>query len=45
MGQLQLTSQQRTFIDTFGYLVFPGLLRERIERILGNWSGPNGPTA
>jgi hypothetical protein len=34
MTRLQLTPQQRAFIDTFGYLVFPGLLCDRIDRIL-----------
>jgi hypothetical protein len=29
-----LTQQQRTFMDVFGYLVFPGLLNDRIDRIL-----------
>jgi ectoine hydroxylase-related dioxygenase (phytanoyl-CoA dioxygenase family) len=28
-----LTQQQRAFFDTFGYLVFPGLLADRIEAI------------
>jgi len=30
---MQLTSQQQHFFDTFGYLVFPGLLRDEIESI------------
>jgi Phytanoyl-CoA dioxygenase (PhyH) len=34
MTRLQLTSQQRAFMETFGYLLFPGLLRDRIEPIL-----------
>jgi hypothetical protein len=34
MTRLQLTPQQRAFIDTFGYLVFPGLLGDRIDRVL-----------
>jgi hypothetical protein len=33
MSKLQLTPQQLAFIDTFGYLVLPGLLRDKIERI------------
>jgi hypothetical protein len=31
---MHLTPQQLAFIDTFGYLGFPGLLRDRIDRIL-----------
>ncbi len=34
MSKLQLTSQQLAFMETFGYLVFPGLLSDRIERII-----------
>jgi len=34
MNKLQLTSQQLGFIDTFGYLVFPGLLSDKIDRII-----------
>ncbi len=34
MTRLQLTSQQSAFMDTFGYLVFPGLLSDRIDRII-----------
>jgi hypothetical protein len=34
MNKLQLTSQQLTFIDTFGYLVFPGLLSDKIDSII-----------
>jgi hypothetical protein len=30
---MRLTSQQLAFMDTFGYLVFPGLLRAEIGRI------------
>lgn len=33
MTKLQLTPQQLTFIDTFGYLSFPGLLNDEIEQI------------
>ncbi len=29
-----LTDHQRTFMDVFGYLVFPGLLTDRIDRII-----------
>ncbi|MCX6045224.1 MAG: phytanoyl-CoA dioxygenase family protein [Chloroflexi bacterium] len=34
MDKLQLTPQQLTFMDTFGYLVFPGLLRDKIATII-----------
>jgi hypothetical protein len=34
MDRLQLTPQQIAFMDVFGYLVFPGLLAERIDRII-----------
>jgi hypothetical protein len=34
MEKLQLTAQQMAFMDTFGYLVFPGLLNDRIDRII-----------
>lgn len=33
MTKLQLTPQQLAFMDTFGYLAFPGLLDDRIEQI------------
>ncbi len=33
MSKLQLTPQQLAFMDVFGYLVFPGLLNDRIDRI------------
>ncbi|MFN8494876.1 MAG: phytanoyl-CoA dioxygenase family protein [Caldilineaceae bacterium] len=33
MSLLQLSPQQIAFMDTFGYLVFPGLLQDKIERI------------
>jgi ectoine hydroxylase-related dioxygenase (phytanoyl-CoA dioxygenase family) len=33
MTKLQLTPQELTRMDVFGYLVFPGLLNDRIERI------------
>lgn len=33
MGKLQLTPHQLAFMDLFGYLVFPGLLADRIDRI------------
>ena len=34
MSKLQLTPQQLAFMETFGYLVFPGLLNDRIEQII-----------
>lgn len=34
MTQLQLTPQELARMDTFGYLVFPGLLQDRIDRII-----------
>ncbi len=33
MNKLQLTSQQLAFMDVFGYLIFPGLLTDRIDKI------------
>ena len=34
MDKLQLTPQQLAFMDTFGYLVFPGLLSDKIDKII-----------
>jgi hypothetical protein len=34
MDRMQLTDQQRAFMDVFGYLVFPDLLSDRIDRII-----------
>ncbi|MCL4863263.1 MAG: phytanoyl-CoA dioxygenase family protein [Caldilineaceae bacterium] len=34
MSRLQLTPQQLAFMETFGYLVFPGLLSDTIDRII-----------
>ena len=34
MSKLQLTPQQLAYMETFGYLVFPGLLNDRIDRII-----------
>src|SRR5438270_10183333 len=34
MAKLQLTAQELTRIDIFGYMVFPGLLNDRIDRII-----------
>ena len=31
---MQLTDQQLAFMDTFGYLAFPGLLADKIDRII-----------
>ncbi|MBV7332023.1 phytanoyl-CoA dioxygenase family protein [Chloroflexi bacterium TSY] len=33
MTEFQLTPQQLAFMDTFGYLAFPGLLDDKIEQI------------
>lgn len=30
---MELTEQQKQFFDTFGYLIFPGLLKDQIETI------------
>lgn len=37
MNKLQLTAQQLAFMDTFGYLVFPGLLNDKIDRIIAEF--------
>lgn len=37
MNKLQLTAQQLAFMDTFGYLVFPGLLSDKIDRIIAEF--------
>ena len=37
MNKLQLTPQQLAFMDTFGYLVLPGLLSDKIERIIAEF--------
>jgi hypothetical protein len=37
MTKLQLTPQQLAFMDLFGYLVFPGLLSDRIDRIIAEF--------
>lgn len=34
MEKFELTQQQLAFMDLFGYLVFPGLLSDRIDRII-----------
>lgn len=34
MSDLKLTPQQLAFFETFGYLAFPGLLKDRIEEII-----------
>ena len=39
MEKLQLTPQQLAFMDLFGYLVFPGLLNDRIDRIIDEFEG------
>jgi len=37
MDRLQFTPQQLAFMDLFGYLVFPGLLSDRIDRIIAEF--------
>lgn len=37
MDKLQLTAQQLAFMETFGYLVFPGLLNDKIDRIIAEF--------
>jgi len=39
MNKLQLTPQQLAFMETFGYLVFPGLLNDKIDRIIEEFEG------
>jgi len=39
MDQHALTPQQLAFMDVFGYLVFPGLLHDRIDRITAEFEG------
>ncbi len=39
MYRLQLTPQQLAFMDVFGYLVFPGLLSDRIDRVIEEFEG------
>lgn len=34
MEKVYLTQQQMNFMDTFGYLMFPGLLKDRIDDII-----------
>jgi len=37
VDKLQLTPQQLAFMDTFGYLVFPGLLSDKIDQIIAEF--------
>jgi hypothetical protein len=39
MEAMQLTPQQMKYMDVFGYLAFPGLLRDRIDRITAEFEG------
>lgn len=39
MEKLKLTPQQHAFFETFGYLGFPGLLADRIDRIIAEFEG------
>ena len=34
MDKLQLTPQQLSFMETFGYLHFPGLMRDCADQII-----------
>ena len=34
MGKLRLTPQQLAFMETFGYLSFPGLLDDCIDEVI-----------
>jgi ectoine hydroxylase-related dioxygenase (phytanoyl-CoA dioxygenase family) len=36
---MQLTAQQKQFFDTFGYLIFPGLVKDQIETITSEFRG------
>lgn len=36
---MNLTSRQLAFMDVFGYLAFPGLLADRIDRIIDEFEG------
>lgn len=36
---MQLTEQQQAFFDTFGYLVFPGLMTEEIASVIAEFRG------
>ena len=36
---MQLTKQQKSFFDTFGYLIFRGLFRDEIEHITAEFRG------
>ena len=31
---MQLTQEQKNFFDVFGFLSFPGLLNDRIEKVI-----------
>jgi len=37
MEKIRLSSQQLAFMDTFGYLAFPGLLKDRAEAIINEF--------
>jgi len=37
MPDLKLTDQQKTFFNTFGYLVLPGLLKDRIDQVISDF--------
>jgi hypothetical protein len=46
MSEFRLTKEQLAFFDTFGFLSFPGLLDDRIERIIAEfeilWAAQGG---
>ena len=39
MADVLLSEQQRNFFHTFGYLAFPGLLKDRIDEIIREFEG------
>src|SRR5689334_7173568 len=39
LEMMQLTPEQLAFMDTFGYLAFPGLLNDRIDKIIEEFEG------
>ncbi|MDB6167889.1 MAG: hypothetical protein JWM88_753 [Verrucomicrobia bacterium] len=39
MDSFELTAQQKTFFHTFGFLAFPGLLKDRIDEIIREFEG------
>ena len=39
---MRLTKERLAFMDTFGYLGFPGLLKDRIDEITGAFEADLG---